>query len=225
MGEKERRTGGARYLVAGALVAALGFPTGSRMASAKGLYPFGETTQVERLSDEPKPYQVVPERPPMLLELGCKFLGRGNLPEGIELPTGAVWSPCFWVFGTLRSALQTYEAIGAPGRNTEWANRLDLFANLQLTSTEKCIVGVGVVDQNRFGEFSRYSFDSNSGQSGGDYDGPYLRTAFCEGDFGSLFPNLDPKGTKLIDYGFSFGRQQITFQEGLAYISAISTGI
>ncbi len=85
---------------------------------------------VPRLSDEPLPYQVVPERPALPVELGCKFLGRGNLPKAIKLPTGAVWTPCLWVFGTFRSAFQTYESVGPPGRNTEWANRLDLFANV-----------------------------------------------------------------------------------------------
>ncbi|MFP6748566.1 MAG: hypothetical protein VCD66_13330, partial [Alphaproteobacteria bacterium] len=38
---------------------------------------------------------------------------------------------------------------------------------------------------------------------------------FFEGDFGSLVPNLDPLGIKPIDYGFTIGRQSITFQEGI----------
>jgi len=198
-------------------VVAFAMTLGSSMpAWSDGFYPLGETSGVPRLSDKPVPYAVVPERPELPIELGCKFLGKGKLPDPIELPTGAVWSPCFWVFGTYRQAFQTYEAVGAPGRNTEWAHRLDIFANLQLTSTEKCIVGFAPLDKNRFTNFTRYSFESNQGLEGGQGEfGSYLRTAFCEGDFGSLFPNLDPKGIKLIDYGFSAGRQQITFQEGI----------
>jgi len=200
----------------GAAAAVAIFAAGISAAWSEGLYPLGETTGVPRLSDKPLPYKVVPERPELPIELGCKFLGRGNLPKGITLPTGAVWTPCLWGFGTFRTAFQTYEAVGAPGRNTEIATRLDLFLNLQLTSTEKCILGIAPLDSNRFTNFTRYSFESNQGLEGGQSElGVYLRTAFCEGDFGSLFPNLDPLGTKLIDYGFSFGRQQITFQEGI----------
>ena len=201
------------------VVVAVGMTLGGSMpawSDGFSLYPLGETTGVPRLSDEPVPYALVPERPPLLVELGCKFLGPGKLPDPIELPTGAVWTPCFWVFGTYRTAFQTYEAVGPLGRNTEWVHRLDLFANLQLTTTEKCILGLGPLDKNRFTNFTRYSFESNQGLEGGQGEfGAYVRTAFCEGDFGSLFPNLDPKGTKFIDYGFAVGRQQITFQEGI----------
>lgn len=200
----------------GAVIGAAITLGGSMPAWSGGLYPLGETTGVPRLSDKPVPYALVPERPALPLELGCKFLGSGPLPEPFELPGGAVWSPCLWVFGTYRQAFQTYEAVGAAGRNTEWVHRLDIFANLQLTTTEKCIVGLAPLDKNRFTNFTRYSFESNQGLEGGQGEfGIYVRTAFCEGDFGSLFPNLDIKGTKLIDYGFSIGRQQITFQEGI----------
>ena len=208
------RSGSVGVVATGAAIA-LTLVMGSP-AQAKGLFPLGETSDVARLSDKPIPYKVVPERPPLLLELGCDFLGKGKLPKGIELPTGAVWSPCLWGFGTLRTALQSYEGVGPLGRNTEWANRLDLFANLQLTHTEKCLVGIGVVDKNRSTNFTRYSFESTQGDEGWNPEfGGFVRALFCEGDFGSLFPNLDPKGTRLIDYGFSFGRQQITFQEGV----------
>lgn len=201
--------------VLGAIVA-VGATLGYSTPAWSGLFPLGDTSGVPRLSDKPVPYRLVPERPALPVELGCKFLGTGPLPEPIELATGAVWTPCLWVFGTYRQAFQTYEgAVGPVGRTSEWVHRLDLFANLQLTSTEKCIVGVAPFDENRFSKFTGYSFESNQGRQGGQFEGGYLRTLFCEGDFGSLFPNLDPKGTKLIDYGFSVGRQQITFQEGI----------
>ena len=192
---------------------------GGAPAQSKGffdnLYPLGETTPVPRLSDKAVPYVIPPDRPELLVEMGCKFLGNGNLPQGIKLPTGAVWTPCLWGFGTWRTAMQSYESVGAPGRNTELVTRLDLFANLNLTTTDKCIVGVAPLDKNRFTNFTRYSWESNQGEEGGRSEaGVFLRTAFCEGDFGSLFPNLDPEGNKFIDYGFSFGRQRIHFQEG-----------
>ena len=182
-----------------------------------GIYPFGETSGVPRLPDEPIPYAVVPERPALPIEWGSKFLGKGNIKQATETPWGAVWTPSLYAFGTFRTALQSYEGVGPPGRTTEWRNRLDLFFNLQLSQTEKCVVGVGATDDNEFTKFSGYGFhsDSQPDQEGWDYYGPYLRAFFCEGDLGSLFPRLDPGGNKLIDYGFSFGRQQITFQEGI----------
>lgn len=182
-----------------------------------GLFPLGEVTGIPRLSDEPVPFAKVPERPNLPVELGCKFLGNGNIKKAINVPGGAVWTPCLFVFGTMRTALQSYESIGPVGRVDEWRNRLDIFANLQLTTTEKCILGLGALDDNDFTKFSGYGFnaDGRPELEDGEYEGPYVRAFFCEGDFGSLFPNLDPKGQKLIDWGFSFGRQQITFQEGI----------
>lgn len=207
-------------MMLGAVIASITFAglAGPSWASgkSKGLFPLGETTPVPRLSDKPLPFAKIQERPALPVELGCKFLGTGNLKKGIALPTGAVWTPCLWMFGTLRTAFQTYDSVGPEGRNTEFAARLDWFTNLQLTSTEKCIVGLSPLDKNRFTNFTRHSFESNQGLEDGQGElGIFVRAAFCEGDFGSLFPNLDPRGTNLIDYGFSFGRQQITFQEGI----------
>ena len=191
-----------------------------------GLYPFGETSGVPRLPDEPIPFAVVPERPALPLEMGCKFLGNGNIKEATETPWGAVWTPCLFGFGTFRTALQSYESVGPPGRTVEQRNRLDLFLNLQLTQTEKCVLGVGALDDNEFTRFTGYGFKSKDRPEleGSDYYGPYVRAFFCEGDIGSLFPRLDPGGTKLIDYGFSVGRQQITYQEGIM-INDVQDGI
>jgi len=184
-------------------------------AEGNPFYPLGETTHESRFSDEPRPFLGegdIPERPRLLLEIGDKFLSPGKLDPGIELPTGAVWQPRIGVFGTYRTTVQTFDA-GDPQRISEWANRLDLFVNLQLTGTEKFIVGFRPLDRNSFSRFTRYQFEPNGGfrpEFGGD-----VRTLFFEGDFGSLFPNLDKKGVKLIDYGFSVGRQVINFQEGI----------
>ena len=190
------------------------------------LYPFGETSGLPRLPDEPLPYAKVPERPALPIEWGCKFLGKGTIKKAFETPWGAVWDPCLLVFGTNRTALQTYQSIGPPGRTSEIRNRLDLFANLQLSQTEKCVIGIGATDDNDFTRFSGYGFSSDNRPELEDskYEGPHVRAFFCEGDFGSLFPKLDPKGTKFIDWGFSFGRQQITFQEGIM-INDVQDGI
>ena len=66
-----------------------------------------EMESSSRLSNIPLPLQVedVPDRPSLLLELGEPFLGTGPLGSEVELPTGAVWRPSLWVFGTHRMAV------------------------------------------------------------------------------------------------------------------------
>ncbi|MBT3535849.1 MAG: hypothetical protein HN478_18350, partial [Rhodospirillaceae bacterium] len=205
----------AAFLTAAVVLTFGAAPTAHAKGLLGGLYPLGETTPVPRLSDKPVPYVIPPDRPELILELGCKFLGNGNLPQGVKLPTGAVWTPCLWGFGTWRVAMQTYESVGPVGRNTELATRLDIFANLNLTTSDKCIIGVAPLDKNRFTNFTRYSWESHQAEEGGRSEaGTFVRTAFCDGDFGSMFPILDPKGTKFIDFGYAFGRQRIHFQEG-----------
>lgn len=171
-----------------------------------------------RLSDEPKPFLSegdIPERPPLILELGDDFLGQGELDNGFELPTGAVWQPRLWVFGTYRTSVQTIDT-GRAARISQWANRFDLFANLQLTGTEKVVVGIRPFDKNEFDDFSGYQFEPDNDDKGFVNElGINLRTAFAEGDFGSIFPNLDPEGTTLLDFGFSVGRQPLLFQDGI----------
>ncbi len=194
----------------------VGFMGNAGHAAGKGLFPLGDVQEVPRLSDKPVPYAVVPDRPAMPIELGCKFLGNGNLPKGIKLPTGAVWTPCLWVFGTYRTAFQTYDGVGSTDRITEWSHRLDIFTDLQLTHSEKCIVGIAPLDENRGANFTGYTFDSPNKSDGWRFEsGVHVRALFCEGDFGSLFPNLDLMGTKLIDFGFAVGRHNINFQQGI----------
>ncbi|MEM9441053.1 MAG: hypothetical protein AAGA73_11450, partial [Pseudomonadota bacterium] len=175
-----------------------------------------------KINDKPTKFFTegdIPERPALLIEWGENFLGEGNLQQGFELPTGAVWAPALWVFGTLRSALQTIDTgISDGGRVTDWANRFDFFANLQLTATEKIVLGIRPLDKNRGGQFSGYRFE---GEVNGDDEGflnftnGNIRTLFAEGDFGSLFPVLDKQGTTWLDFGFTVGRQPLIFQDGI----------
>ena len=43
----------------------------------------------------------------------------------------------------------------------------------------------------------------------------YVTTLFFQGDFGELFPNLDPNDTKGLDIQFAIGRQPLSFQDGI----------
>ena len=136
------------------------------------------------------------------------FLGSGEINPGFETPTGAVWQPALIIYGTARSALQTYS--NGNEDISEWANRLDLFSNLYLTPTERILLGIRPLDSG--GEFAGYRFDGPNGSQGG-FNGR-IRTLFFEGDFGELFPNLDPQDTKSLDYGFAIGRMPYSLQDG-----------
>jgi hypothetical protein len=184
------------------------------LSACGGIYPLGETTKVSRLPDKPIRFRTkgdIPDRPPLILELGDPFLAPGNLRAGFELPTGAVWQPRLWVFGTLRTALQTFDN-GVTPPTPEWVNRFDLFANLQLTGTEKIVFGIRPLDKNRFNAFSGYAIEEDRVKNELNAN---IRTFFFEGDFGSLFPNLDKQGFLPIDLGFSIGRQPLLFQDGI----------
>jgi hypothetical protein len=195
-----------------------------------------ETNDTARFSDKPVPLATngFPQRPPPLIELGDHFLGNGNIQKGITLPTGEVISPNFWVFGTLRSAVDTFDTGdkgpgGGNSRTSEWANRLDIYGNLQFTPTERLLVGFrplerqydeganGVVDT-----FSGYRIEPLhspgqvvNGQGTVSAFGATPRTLFFEGEFGEMFPRLDQHDRLNFDYGFSFGRQPLNLQDGL----------
>ncbi len=158
----------------------------------------------------------LPSRPNLLLELGDGFLGTGKLDQGFEIPmTGAVWQPRLWAYVINRTALQTFDD-GRSGREreSEIANRTDVFFNLQLTGTEKILLGLRTTDNNRPDRFTRYTFEGRDEGFNNELD-VNVETLFFEGDLGSLFPNLDPAGIKPIDYGFTIGRQPLVFQEGI----------
>lgn len=63
------------------------------------------------LNQHPIGLQAIPERPPLIIETDEPFLSNGWLQEGIEIPTGAIWRPALWVFGTYRNGIN-YTASG-----------------------------------------------------------------------------------------------------------------
>jgi hypothetical protein len=174
--------------------------------------------EVSRYSDVPTPLspETFPARPAPIVELGqSPFLGSGYIAPGFTIPTGAVWQPDLIVFGDIRTALQTFD--DGRTQTTEWASRMDLFANLYLTPTERILVGYRPLDTNGQavnGVSSGYLFKPGDGKWVNGLNGKLL-TGFFEGDFGELFPNLDPKDTKSLDYGFAVGRQNFVLQDGL----------
>ena len=162
-----------------------------------------------RLTNEYIPLQVLdfPDRPKPILEFGNPFLAPGSLQDGFTLPTGAVWTPSFLVWGSLRSGAS---AIDRDFReDAEWVNRLDVFGELRLSPTERLVAALRPLDKN--GEFTGID------DSGDDPDGTNLdiQTLFFEGDFGEIFPGLDRRDSRALDIGFGLGRQPLNFQDGI----------
>ncbi len=166
------------------------------------------------LSDKPTPLKLegFPDRPKPIIEIGQNpFLGVGPIAPGITLPTGAVWQPVFIVFGTGRTALQTFD--NGRGQVTDWANRLDLYGNLYLSPTERFLIGFRPLDREGR-DYSGYRFDPPPQRLKNDLNA-YITTLFFQGDFGELFPHLDPNDTKKLDIYFAIGRQPLSFQDGI----------
>lgn len=164
------------------------------------------------LSDEPHAPAVedVPARPRPLLELGERFLGGGRLGDGIRLPTGAHWRPQLVLYGTFRTALQTNEAAGI--RRSEWANRLDLHANLRLSGTERVLLSLRPLNGDSV--FSGYQFEPEDTEGWVEEANGRVEALFFEGELGEIFPRLDPEDRGAADVGFSIGRQPLLLQDG-----------
>ena len=175
----------------------------------------------------------VPPRP-MRIELGDAYLGTGNISKGWTLPTGAVWNPSLLFYGLYRSAIQGYRTGVRNDPNcsnptttqsicAEWANRLDMNANLVLSGTERVVIGIRPFDENftgpaaTTGDFSGYYFTPGKAKGGrwNDATNIDLTMLFIEGEFAEIFPKLDPRDKYPLDIGFSVGRQQFFYQEGM----------
>lgn len=185
------------------------------VASGLGIGAVSTTYAASELSDEPKPLLTedeLPRRTAPLIEIGPDFLGTGNLPKGWVLPTGAVWQPSLWVFGSSRTSYNFVENRNSGEDLSELATRLDLFANVQLTGTERFLLGVSPL--RRSGGFTNYQFSPSEGEGYNEHVTLKPTTAFFEGEFGEIFPGLDPRDQGAYDVSFSIGRQPIFFQEG-----------
>lgn len=169
------------------------------------------------LLEDPLPYQGVgqiPDRPPLLVELGDPFLATGDLDKGFMWPTGSVWQPRFSGYLINRAVVQTRDN-GIQSAQTEFVDRLDLYGNLQLSGTERVMVGIRPLDLNTPNRFTKWVIDSDTEEEGTqEYFNAQIRTLFFEGDLGSMFPLLDPQGFGPLDFGINVGRQNILLQDG-----------
>jgi len=180
-----------------------------------------ESKSSSRFSDQPAPLRtdIFPSRPPPLFEWGDKLLGQGNLKPGFMLPTGANWSPALWIYGDYRTAIQVFDPGFAP-RVSEWVNRLDLYANLQLSGLERILIGFRPLDRYEDGaeRFTGYNAEPDRPSKYHGWQGEFRgepTTFFFEGELGEIFPKLSQGDKYNMDWGFSVGRQPLLLQDGL----------
>lgn len=168
-----------------------------------------------RLSDQPIPLvseDEIQANPP-LIQIGPGLLTTGEMETGFTLPTGAVWRPSLWIYGSFRSGVNSVDPAPGGGKILELANRLDLFANLQLSGTERILIGIQPLQDE--GRFSRYVWEPTSEEGWTSESSNKLTTFFFEGEIGEIFPNLDPADKLPLDIGFSVGRWGIDLQDGM----------
>lgn len=162
----------------------------------------------ERLESGVEDDRELPERKNLFG--GNPFLGTGEIFEGVEIPTGAIWQPVFILWGDYRTGVQTFD--NGPTDFTEWTNRLNLFGNLYLTPTERLLFQIRPLDRN--GGFTGYQFEGPEEGGFESFNGN-IRTLFFEGDLGEIFPRWDLSDSRSLDLGFSVGRQPLNFQDGI----------
>ena len=147
-----------------------------------------------RLSDKPKPllkeHTQLPERNPPIYEWNLPFLGPGNIISGFKSPTGAVWQPALWVFGSFQSSAGVINDGINPTR--EYASvRADINGNLQLTPTERIVIGFTPLSQGGNLGTGLLHVDGQ-GTSFVNALNPNIQTLFFEGDTRQLFPGSIP---------------------------------
>ncbi len=172
------------------------------------------------LSTKSIPIQQVPKRPDTLFYLGDPFFDKGVINTGYEIFTGAVWQPQFFPFGTYSTALQ----ISDDGNQqiSEWVNALDIYGNLNLTPTERLIIGFTPLDND--GKFSGYNFHPDG--KGVNATNGHVQVLFFEGRFDSLFPGLKSPTGNWASFDFALGRQPVNYQSGILINDTIdSVGI
>lgn len=158
----------------------------------------------------------VPTQHPWV-EWGRVWYGDGITPRGIDLfgPMNLV-RPKFYVYGDFRTGIQS--GRNAAGRADNWAGRLNLDMDLQITDTERFHAFVGPLDkQNRFTRYElvdgdlRYRNEMNWTPA----------TAFFEGDLGVMLGAVGGQSSPF-ELPISAGLLPLLFQNGIWMEDAVS---
>jgi hypothetical protein len=151
----------------------------------------------------------VPTQRPWI-EWGRMFYGDGITPRGINL-----WGdknlarPQFYVYGDFRSGIAT--GRNAAGRIDNWANRLNLDLDLQLTDTERFHSFIGPLDDG--GQFTRLERVDGEWRWETEMDLTPL-TGYFEGDLGVLLGTVHGD-TSPFELPFTIGLVPLLFQNGI----------
>ena len=158
----------------------------------------------------------VPTQHPWV-EWGRVWYGDGITPRGRDLfgPMNLV-RPKFYLYGDFRTGIQAGRNAG--GRADNWANRLNLDMDLQITDTERFHAFVGPLDkQNRFTRWEvidgdlHYRNEMNLTPA----------TAFFEGDLGVMLGALGNQSSPF-ELPISAGLMPLLFQNGIWMEDAVS---
>ena len=145
-----------------------------------------------------------------LLELGRPWYQLGQVPPSSNIFGRAnLASPQLIVFGDYRQAIAYNEV-----NNTDiaqWAQRLNLFADLTITSTERFVASVQPLDSGN--RFTRVEFEDGQAEYFSEFDFEF-DTGFFEGDLGAIVGGMT--NTVLpFDLPFSVGQIPLLIQNGI----------
>ena len=158
----------------------------------------------------------VPTQHPWV-EWGRIFYGDGITPRGKDL--FGEWNMVrsqFYLYGDYRTGIQS--GRNAAGRADNWANRLNLDADLRITDTERFHAFVGPLDEG--GQFTRWELVDGDLRYRNEMDLTPV-TAFFEGDLGVIFGAASERSAPF-DLPVTFGLVPLLFQNGIWMEDAVS---
>ncbi len=160
--------------------------------------------------------RAVPVQQPWI-EWGRIFYGDGITPRGRNWfgDTNLV-RPKFYLYGDLRSGIAS--GRNAAGRTDNWANRLNLDADLQITDTERFHAFVGPLDDG--GAFTRWERVAGDFRFRNEVDFTPV-TAFFEGDVGSILGGAIGESSPF-ELPFTVGLVPLLFQNGIWMEDAVT---
>lgn len=160
----------------------------------------------------------VPTQHPWV-EWGRVWYGDGITPRGIDwFGSMNLVRPKFYVYGDFRTGAQAGRNAG--GRADNWASRLNLDMDLQITDTERFHAFVGPLDENN--RFTRYELVDGDLKFRSELDFTPA-TAFFEGDLGVMLGAAKGQSSPF-ELPFTAGLVPLLFQNGIWMEDAV-TGV
>lgn len=158
----------------------------------------------------------VPTQHPWV-EWGRIFYGDGITPRGINLwGSTNLARPKFYVYGDYRSGVAS--GRNTAGRTDNWANRLNLDLDLQLTDTERFHAFVGPLDNGA--QFTRWERVEGDWKYRNETDLTPV-TGYFEGDVGAMMGALHDKSSPF-ELPVTIGLVPLLFQNGIWMEDAVT---